>query len=1522
MYHSKVRIVGAVILIALFMSLSGIFATTAYADSEPRTVTTPPLGTNADSVANNPNQTLNFECSGVQGELDQYGALYPFTAWPYGTLNQFKFDGEPLTSSQTYTDIDNAPVANPSITLQGTGNSLTWSSNFGIDLVLMKGGTDGTNIYIYSPSGTSGSGLTVPTGQGISHVTFCWDNPATIKVDKTTNPDSLDDTPFNFTLNIPSYLKGETSTTESFTLSDNGGIKTFLDLPKGDYDLSEVLTPVEDSQNSTSVVCTLERNSSTTTIVNSSEDESIDLDSLLGKDVVTCNFTNEQLSEPEVCVEDVTSSVSWMNEFNLITLEDLAGVTHVQGFTFIGGDYTDTSLSEFNQSSPYATCSQASVTIFGSILSGTQLRAEHGDVVVGGAKNGTVLFNGGAGCSVVFDKPLSKDAITVAFQNASLKLSQATANNTAAVENGNQLNFNVTNVDANGLAVFNIAANDSFNLGSIAQIEVKGNHSAANTILINVSGSTVNWNNGNMVGMLTSNAGRQKVIWNFYEATTINTNKNFNGALLAPFADVNTSSVNLDGSVVVKKLSNAGEVHRPDLSLSNTEPLTSVCSPATNPAIVIKKYTNGEDADTATGPVVEVGSTVEWTYIVTNTGDVMLTNVSITDDQGVTVSCPDTELSAGETMTCTASGTAVSGQYKNVGTVTGTPPKGEPVSDDDPSHYFGSQPGITIKKYTNDEDADAATGPIVEVGSTVNWTYIVTNTGNVTLTGVTVTDDQSVTVSCPETELSVGETMTCAANGIAVAGQYKNIGTVTGNPPVSTPVSDNDPSHYFGADPAIVIKKYTNGEDADTETGPIVEVGSTVNWTYVITNTGNVALTNVTLSDDQGVSVSCPKTELAAGETMTCTASGTAVAGQYKNIGTVTGNPPVGTPVSDDDPSHYFGTDPAIVIKKYTNGEDADTETGPIVEVGSIVNWTYIVTNTGNVTLTNVSVSDDQGVSVNCPNTELSVGESMTCAASGTAVAGQYKNVGTVTGNPPVGTPVSDDDPSHYFGSIPQPAPASLGDRVWHDLNANGVQDGGEPGISNVTVTLFNGNGAQVGASTTNVDGIYAFTNLTPGSYYVVFSLNTLLSGYVVTAQNVGDDLFDSDGAAGTGQTQNVTLAAGENNLSLDLGIYQPASLGDRVWVDSNENGQQDVGEANVPGVTVTLFNSNNVQVGQPTTTDGNGLYAFTNLVPGSYYVVFSLPANSSFTTANQGGVSEGLDSDADATGKTPVVILTSGQNYLDLDAGIVLEPEIEVVLSTLGNKVWFDRNKNGIQDENEAGVAGVKVDLYTGDGSFVATDTTDANGEYLFTGLNAGTYYVEFANVEGYSFTHYNVTGNSQDAADNDPVVPVVEVSVSDGGVEGQFGQPLAYTFLYTNTDATLAASNVVISTTVPVGTSFTPDGSGWICAAGTVCTFTIPTVAANSSSSVTFVVTLGFTDAEVPDALELLVSLTQSTVARTEVVTLGEGETNLTVDAGLVRIEASLQTATPTAPTNLPGTGQPQARRAMFLPTVQSRD
>lgn len=220
---------------------------------------------------------------------------------------------------------------------------------------------------------------------------------------------------------------------------------------------------------------------------------------------------------------------------------------------------------------------------------------------------------------------------------------------------------------------------------------------------------------------------------------------------------------------------------------------------------------------------------------------------------------------------------------------------------------------------------------------------------------------------------------------------------------------------------AIVIEKATNGHDADMAPGPMVPVGDAVIWTYVVTNMGQEPLTDVAVTDDQGVAVTCPTTELQPGESMTCTGNGVAIAGQYGNVGTTTGTLPDGTVVDDSDPSHYFGEEPigAIEIEKATNGEDADLAPGPEIPEGDPVEWTYVVINTGQTPLTDIMVADSKGVAVTCPTTELAPGASMTCTGHGVAIAGQYTNMGVVSGNTPDGTVVSDSDSSHYFGSQP-----------------------------------------------------------------------------------------------------------------------------------------------------------------------------------------------------------------------------------------------------------------------------------------------------------------------------------------------------------------------------------------------------------------------------------------------------------------------------------------------------------------------
>jgi uncharacterized repeat protein (TIGR01451 family) len=462
------------------------------------------------------------------------------------------------------------------------------------------------------------------------------------------------------------------------------------------------------------------------------------------------------------------------------------------------------------------------------------------------------------------------------------------------------------------------------------------------------------------------------------------------------------------------------------------------------PDIDIEKYTNGQDADAPTGPLIAVGANVTWTYVVTNTGDADLDPVVVVDDNGTPGNLGDDFsptytggdngdgiLNPSEVWYYAHNGTAQAGQYANNATATGTPPVGDPVSDSDPSHYFGSPVGIHIEKHTNGEDADAPTGPLIVAGGSVTWTYNVTNTGALNLSGILVTDDHlgvtPVYVSGDDGDgvLNPGESWIYQATGVAAAGQYVNTGTVVGYYG-ALPVTDSDPSHYLGLGPGIHIEKYTNGQDADLPTGPSIPVGGTVNWTYYITNTGDVALTGINVTDNQPgvtpvyVSGDDGDGALNVTEIWIYQATGVAVVGQYANIGTVVGYYGA-VPVTDSDPSHYLGLGPGIDIEKHTNGIDADTAPGPYISINSTVNWTYIVTNTGDLDLTGIVVTDDHVgvipvyVSGDNGDSILNPGEIWIYQASGIAQAGQYVNIGNVTGTPPVGADVFDSDPSHYY---------------------------------------------------------------------------------------------------------------------------------------------------------------------------------------------------------------------------------------------------------------------------------------------------------------------------------------------------------------------------------------------------------------------------------------------------------------------------------------------------------------------------
>jgi hypothetical protein len=176
------------------------------------------------------------------------------------------------------------------------------------------------------------------------------------------------------------------------------------------------------------------------------------------------------------------------------------------------------------------------------------------------------------------------------------------------------------------------------------------------------------------------------------------------------------------------------------------------------------------------------------------------------------------------------------------------------------------------------------------------------------------------------------------------------IGTIPGGP---TPPPPN---------PSIFIDKVTNGAD-----GLNILAGLPITWTYKVSNTGNVPLSSVSLTDDkEGIITNFisgdanNNTLLDTDEVWTYTKTGIAQPGSYSNTGSVTGSYN-GTPVNSSDPSSYFGASPSMAIDKVTKSGSVQGD-GLLIPQGSPISWIYTVTNTGNVPLSNVQVTDDKGV--------------------------------------------------------------------------------------------------------------------------------------------------------------------------------------------------------------------------------------------------------------------------------------------------------------------------------------------------------------------------------------------------------------------------------------------------------------------------------------------------------------------------------------------------------------------------------
>ena len=210
--------------------------------------------------------------------------------------------------------------------------------------------------------------------------------------------------------------------------------------------------------------------------------------------------------------------------------------------------------------------------------------------------------------------------------------------------------------------------------------------------------------------------------------------------------------------------------------------------------------------------------------------------------------------------------------------------------------------------------------------------------------------------------------------------------------------------------------------------------------------------------------------------------------------------------------------------------------------------------------------------------------------------------------------------------------------------------------------------------------------SLEPEYVYVVKSTD-ISDGYVINSLSAS---FIND-------------CGGDGTITILVSTPIVGSIGDYVWLDENGDTLQDAGEAGMPGVLVELYQDGELLA--TNVTDSNGNYFFTDLFAGTYTV-----------NVNDSTVPDYLE--LTTLPEPRVVDLDAGEENLDVDFGYKCT-------SVIGDYIWRDIDGDALQDSTESGIPGIVVELYKG-GMLVATNVTDSNGNYLFTGLCEGTYTVD----------------------------------------------------------------------------------------------------------------------------------------------------------------------------------------------------
>ncbi|MDD4446885.1 MAG: hypothetical protein PHN61_04325, partial [Methanothrix sp.] len=499
-----------------------------------------------------------------------------------------------------------------------------------------------------------------------------------------------------------------------------------------------------------------------------------------------------------------------------------------------------------------------------------------------------------------------------------------------------------------------------------------------------------------------------------------------------------------------------------DVAPGSTNPFRSTsCTFQTNVT-----YTTGmQVTKTPSTASAAVGESVTYTYTVQNTGTIGINNLALSDDKLGTLTPAARSILPGASTTATANyiikESDLPGPLNNTVTVTGAEDRtNKPVSAS-----ASATVALTYNAALNLTKVPSST--TAKVGDTVTYRFTVTNTGNVTIRDLNLTDNKLGTIKTDKNELAPGATATASATYVILesdlSGPLTNIATIQGtdiqNQPVTATAS------------ASIALTYTSGlAVAKKASSTTAKVGDVVTYQFSVTNNGTVTINGLALNDDKLGVVTLDKASLLPGETATGSATHTIIEtdlpGPLTNIATATGTDSQGVAVT--------GRATATVQLTYTATlQVTKTPSTTTANVGETVTYQFQVRNTGSVTINSLTLVDDRLGAVTLDRDSLSPGE----AANGTAthlvvegdLPGPLTNVATATGTDRVGAPVTATATATvqltytaalHVTKTPSATTAAIGDTVTYQYSV--VNTG------NVTVNALTLTDDKLGAITLN----------------------------------------------------------------------------------------------------------------------------------------------------------------------------------------------------------------------------------------------------------------------------------------------------------------------------------------------------------------------------------------------------------------------------------------------------------------------